>query len=227
MNISEFTDALILGFFLAFMIGPVFFMLLQTSILYGARRAIAFDLGAITGDAAFIAIAFYGSKPALDLIKDDPLVFILGGGILISYGVLSYFNKQNRGRLQDPELTVNEKNPTYLGLFFKGFFLNFINIGVLGFWLAMIVLIGPSLDMESNHFFQYFGTILLGYFLTDLIKIQLAKQLKSKITPAVSFKLKRVLALVFIVFGVFLLIKGFLPSDAVLPEELNNFIQGE
>lgn len=225
MGFSEIKDALFLGFIMAFMIGPVFFTLLQTSILYGARRAIAFDLGAISGDAVFIIIAYYGSRPALELIKDDPLVFAIGGAVLVTYGLFSFFRKKDRPQLEDPELTITEDNPSYTGLFFKGFFLNFINIGVLGFWIAMIVVIGPSLDMNGNFIFEYFGTILLGYFLTDLIKIHLAKQLKSKMTPAVNYKLKRILALIFIIFGLSLIFKGFYPSENAMPQELNKFIQ--
>ena len=57
MDIYDFKNALLIGFFIAFMIGPVFFMLLQTSILKGARAAIIFDLGVVFGDITFILIA--------------------------------------------------------------------------------------------------------------------------------------------------------------------------
>jgi threonine/homoserine/homoserine lactone efflux protein len=49
------------GIFLSFMIGPVFFILLETSILKGFRAAIVFDLGVILGDIVFIGIAYLGS----------------------------------------------------------------------------------------------------------------------------------------------------------------------
>ena len=57
---------------MAFMIGPVFFVLIQTSILKGARAAIVFDLGVLLGDVSFILIAYYGSRSLLEKIKDDP-----------------------------------------------------------------------------------------------------------------------------------------------------------
>ena len=62
----------------------------------------------------------------------------------------------------------------------KGFFLNFINIGVLGFWLGLIVVIGPTLDMNPNHIFWYFTTIIISYFTTDLGKIFLAQEIKKE-----------------------------------------------
>ena len=45
--IEDIQAAIPLGFFLAFMIGPVFFMLIETSITKGVRAAIAFDIGVI------------------------------------------------------------------------------------------------------------------------------------------------------------------------------------
>jgi threonine/homoserine/homoserine lactone efflux protein len=96
MDIYDFKNALIIGFFMAFMIGPVFFMLIQTSILKGARAAIVFDLGVIIGDLTFILIAYYGSRPLLEKIKDDPRLFFIGGLVLVIYGLITYFNKENK-----------------------------------------------------------------------------------------------------------------------------------
>ena len=54
--------AISLGIILAFTIGPVFFILIETSITKGARSALAFDLGAILGDVFFIALAYWGTS---------------------------------------------------------------------------------------------------------------------------------------------------------------------
>ena len=70
MNFHIFKNAFLVGVFMAFMIGPVFFMLLKTSILKGARAAIAFNLGVILGDISFILIAYFGSRNLLEKIKD-------------------------------------------------------------------------------------------------------------------------------------------------------------
>ena len=67
-------------------------------------------------------------------------------------------------------------------------------------------------------FFLYFGTILLGYFITDLGKIFLAKQLKNKMTPPVIFRIKKIMGVILIICGVFLMLKGFIPNERI--EEL-------
>lgn len=216
MDIYDFKNALFIGFFMAFMIGPVFFMLIQTSILKGARAAIAFDLGVILGDLCFILMAYYGSRSLLEKIKDDPRLFFIGGLVLIIYGLITYFDTSNKKEVIKESKIINVpiKN-NYLKLFFRGFFLNFINVGVLAFWLGTVLVIGPSLKMNQHAIFAYFATVLLGYFMTDLGKIFLAKQLKNKMTPHVIYRVKKTMGIILIVCGVFLMLKGFIPNEKI------------
>ena len=216
MDFYDFKNAFLIGFFMAFMIGPVFFMLIQTSILKGARAAIAFDLGVILGDISFILIAYYGSRSLLEKIKDDPRLFFIGGLVLIIYGLITYFDKQNKKEALEDAKTVDVpiKN-NYIKLFFKGYFLNFINVGVLAFWLGTVLVIGPTLKMNESAIFWYFATIILGYAVTDLGKILLAKQLKNKMTPIVIYRLKRIMGIILLICGVFLMLKGFIPNESI------------
>ena len=117
MDIYHVKNAILFGFFLSFMIGPVFFMLIQTSILKGARAAIAFNLGVILGDVAFIVIAYFGSRHLLERIKDDPRLFFIGGLILIVYGTITYLDKSEKKELQ-ASLNLST-NINYFKLIFK------------------------------------------------------------------------------------------------------------
>ena len=216
MDFYDFKNAFLIGFFMAFMIGPVFFMLIQTSILKGARAAIAFDLGVILGDVSFILIAYYGSRTLLEKIKDDPRLFFIGGLVLIIYGLITYFDKQNKKEaLESAKIVEVPIKNNYIKLFFKGYFLNFINVGVLAGWLGVVVVVGPTLDMNPTSIFWYFTTVIIGYMLTDLGKILLAKQLKNKLTPLVIYRLKRIMGIILIVCGVFLMLKGFIPNEKI------------
>jgi len=147
----------------------------------------------------------------LERIKDDPRLFFIGGLILIVYGTITYLDKS--GKKETEESFKLATNNNYFKLILKGFFLNFINIGVLAFWLGLIVVIGPTLDMNPTSIFYYFTIILASYFLTDIGKIVLAKQLKSRMTPVVVYRIKRIMGILLIVFGVGLMLKGFLPKD--------------
>lgn len=216
MDFFHLKNALLIGFFMAFMIGPVFFMLLQTSVLKGAKAAIVFDLGVILGDVTFILISYFGSRSLLEKIKDDPRLFFIGGLVMIIYGLITYMDKENKKEsLEATKIIEVPVSNNYLKLFFKGFFLNFINIGVLAFWLGTVLVVGPTLNMNENSIFIYFSVIILGYFLTDLGKIFLAKQLKDKLTNNVVFRIKRIMGIILIIFGVFLMLKGFIPNEKI------------
>ena len=225
MVFNEIKEAVLIGFFLAFMIGPVFFMLIQTSIIKGARAAIAFDLGVVLGDIAFILIAYYGSKSLLEKIKDDPRLFYIGGLILLVYGIITYLDKSQKRVVQDETLVLPEKT-NYVKLFIKGFLLNFINIGVLAFWLGMIVVVGSNLQMNSGKIFNFFSVILLSYFITDIGKIMLAKQLKKYLTPNVTYKIKRAMGILLMVFGVVLILKGFIPRGKLNLKDVIEKVEG-
>lgn len=216
MDIYDFKNALLIGFFMAFMIGPVFFMLIKTSILKGAKAAIALDFGVILGDITFILISYFGSKSLLEKIKDDPRLFFIGGLVMIVYGLITYLDNSNKKELtDDADLVKIPESNNYLKLFIKGFLLNCINIGVLAFWLGTILVIGPAFEMNQHQIFMYFATVIAGYFITDLGKIFLAKQLKNKLTPQVILRIKKTMGIILIIFGIFLMLKGFIPNEKI------------
>ena len=207
-----------LGFFLAFMIGPVFFMLIETSITKGVRAAITFNLGVVVADVIFITIAYLSSYQLVENLSNLPGLYVFGGSILSIYGLIILIKKANQKEIQkqiDNTIKVN-----YLQLFIKGFLLNFINIGVLVFWLGIVLVAGPSLENEVTRFIIFFSVLILAYFMTDLIKIILAKQLKKKLTPSIIVKTKKTLGAMLVVFGLILIIKGFLPKDSFNTQDI-------
>jgi threonine/homoserine/homoserine lactone efflux protein len=185
------------GIFLSFMIGPVFFILLETSIIKGFRAAIVFDMGVVVGDIVFIGIAYLGSYRLIQSLKDKPALFIFGGILMID--------------TKQIDNDIIRKN--YFSLFIKGFFLNIINIGVLGFWLAIIISIGPKMEMETSRMMIFFAAVIGSYLLVDCVKILLAKQLKSKMTPSNILKIKKGISIVLMVFGLVLITQGWFPKE--------------
>ena len=210
MNIylQDFFQAIPLGFTLSFLIGPVFFVLLETSAIKGARAAIVLDLGVIFADIVFIAIAFLGSYRLLEQLTHHPALYGLGGMIMMVYGMITIIRKPKKESIENQtEIEIPKNN--YLGLFVKGFLLNFINIGVLAFWLAMIVIFSPKLDLNPTRIVVFFGGILIGYFIVDLLKIFLAKQFKSKMTPERVVKIRRIIGIILLIAGIWLIYEGF------------------
>ena len=216
--IEDIQAAIPLGFFLAFMIGPVFFMLIETSITKGIRAAIAFDIGVIIADALFIAVAYFSSFQLLENLSNLPGLYVFGGTILSVYGLIILIKKPNEKQIENEFNNTTKAN--YFQLFIKGFLLNFINIGVLVFWLGVVVVTGPSFENSINRFVVFFSTLLIAYFLTDLVKIILAKQLKKKLTPKIIIKIKKIIGALLIICGFILITKGFLPKDSLNPQNI-------
>lgn len=205
--------AIPLGFFLAFLLGPVFFILLETAAIKGFRAALSFDIGVVIADGVFLLIAYFSTSKLLERIKDDPALFIFGGVIMTTYGVMTFMKlKKSIPTTEQPEIRKLNKSD-YFGLAIKGFLLNFINIGVLGFWLGLIIVFGPKMDMEPDRLLVFFGSVLATYLAVDILKILLAKKLNHKLTPIRIFNFKRIISIVIIVFGAILISQGLFPSE--------------
>jgi threonine/homoserine/homoserine lactone efflux protein len=211
--LHDILSAIPVGFVLSIMPGAVFFVLLETSVLKGFKAAIAFDLGAVSSDIIFILIAYFSSYKLLEKIKDEPALFIFGGIVMLTYGVISFFKVRKTSKeelLGEDEKDIIRKD--YLSLFIKGFLLNFINIGVLGFWLAIIITWGPMLDQVPSRMFVFFVSVIATYFIIDLGKISLAKQLRSRLTVKNIMKIKQAISIILVVFGLALVVQGSFPD---------------
>jgi len=215
---DDILAAIPFGIILAFTIGPVFFVLLETSATKGFKSALIFDCGVILADVLFIVVAFFSTNKLLEKIKDDPNFLIFGGVLLVAYGLISFIKTSKSFRDIVREYHKVEIKKGYGKLFLKGFLLNFINIGVLLGWVAFIVL-ANTLTESKNGVLVFLSTILIVYFLVDLIKIIVAKKLKNKLTPRLIFKTKKIIALVILGFGVLLLVQGFFPEEKELLKE--------
>ena len=211
--INDILTGLPWGIFLSFMIGPVFFILIETSITKGFRAALAFDLGVVFGDIFFIGVAYLGSYRLIASLKDKPALFIFGGIVMVTYGIISFVKLKKQAKIQYEAIDDEIIKKNYGSLLAKGFFLNVINIGVLGFWLAIIISVGPKLDMQTPRMLTFFTSVIVSYLLVDCLKIVLAKQLKSKLTPTNILKIKKGISIVLIVFGVALMAQGWFPKE--------------
>lgn len=211
---TDLKEAIIIGLLLAFMIGPVFFMLIETSILKGFRAAFSFDLGVIIADIIFVLLAYFGSKPLLDNLENNPLFLKIGGLLLMVYGIFYFFNTRQKDIIQDETIVINQSS-NYLKLFFKGFFLNLINIGTLSFWLGLILVYGSQYQKNTKMLMVFFGTIILSYLSVDIFKILLAKKLRQNLTPTYVYKIKKAIAILLFIFGLVLFFKNLISDESL------------
>jgi threonine/homoserine/homoserine lactone efflux protein len=212
--IQDILTAIPLGIFLSFLIGPVFFVLLETSAVKGFRAALVFDLGVVLADLVFILIAYFSSYRLIQSLKNDPSIFIFGGILMLTYGIISFIKlKKLKNEVSQEKIEIVFQKKNYRALFIKGFLLNFINVGVLLFWFLILITVGPKLELETARMITFFTSVIFTYLIVDMGKILLAKQLKHKMTPKNILTIKKVISVLLIVFGLTIMLQGWFPSD--------------
>jgi len=192
------------GFFTAFIMGPVFWVLIETSITKGFRAAVAFDIGVVLADILFIVATYYGSVKLFLSESNKDGLFVLGGTIILLFGVYSWLTRSK----EEEKIEVTESKHNYFGLAAKGFAINIFNVGVFIFWGGVTIVAGPSTGNDPLSFATFFAIVLLSYFITDLGKIVVAKQLKVFINEKTIVFVKSLLALILVISGIVLIIGG-------------------
>ena len=211
----EFLPAVPLGILLSFSFGPLFFILLETSISKGIKQAFFIDVGVVAADITFFSVAYFGASKLITE-ENQPALFVLGGVLLSSYGVLSFFKTYKKRKKQQKGKVKVIQTPNLFSLAIKGYLLNIINVAVLFFWTGVLFVIGPKFEMETGKIWLFFLATVSTYILVNLCKYYFASKLKTKLTDSILYKMKQALNLFVFVFGVYLVVSGSMPSVIVL-----------
>ena len=211
---SEFLAAIPLSLLLVFSTGPVFFVIVETSITKGAKHAFCVDLGAVLADVVFILAALFSTQSLRSSLAENPRWFIIGGIVLCAFGLGSFIaSSRQKKRMSFHAKTLPKGN--YFFYVAKGFVLNIINIATFLFWVGLVVF-GAG--------FWFFVYVLLIYLLFDIVKIYLAKQLKTVLTPLVIYKVKQLVHIIILGFGLFFVFQGSFPEQK---EQLKTIIEAQ
>lgn len=155
--------AVILGVTLSFMVGPVFLLLLEIAMNKGAKRALAFDAGVLLADVLFILLILYSSSFLKD-ITNLAWVYGIGGVVIMIFGLYNIrMAKKKKHHLdEEDELPAARVMSPFLYAV-KGFFMNFLNVGVLAYWLATVVVMRATVDNDSEKMKVYFIVTVATY----------------------------------------------------------------
>lgn len=204
--------AIVTGFILSIMIGPVFFILLETSIRKGVRAALAFDFGVLLSDLIYIILAyiFYAEVAKLTSGQNSHLIKLFGGLIFIVFGIITLLKKPKGLASEDAEGISLAKDYVMLGL--KGFLLNFVNPAVIFYWFTVIAIGSkkPGEDGSGDNMLLYITILLVTFFSIDVLKVLGAKKLRPFITDRVLTGLNRFTGIIILVTGIVLFVKGLL-----------------
>lgn len=198
------------------MVGPAFFVLIETSILKGPKAGMFLDLGVLISDVMYITVAFLFFQEVTDLMESSNryILKVIGGGFFIAFGIYNVLKKkpiiQKKNLIKSSDLRAS----TYIMTFIKGFTINSVNPGVLFYWLTLMSILpdpNPSLMLSENQGLMiYIIIVLITFFSVDVLKILGAKKLKEILTPEWMRLINMVLGIVLILFGGLFLFQGII-----------------
>lgn len=202
-----FIEGTLLGLSLAFLFGfgPAFFALVQTGIYRGFIPGILLALGIFINDLLIVSLSVFSTTKIMGNIENFSLIGILGGILLIIFGIVTYRKKTD---IEDAEENSDIKTPHPLIYIGKGFLLNAVNPFVWIFWISIVVGITARFSAESSKLILFFSGTLSVVLLTDIIKTFAASQFKKFITYKFLIIINKVAGIAISGFGVFLMLKS-------------------
>ncbi|MCB9225528.1 MAG: LysE family transporter, partial [Crocinitomicaceae bacterium] len=121
------------GLLLSVMVGPAFFILIETSINKGVKHAIFFDTGVLLSDLIYLSLAYLFFSEVTALMESDHSFWlkIAGGTFFIFLGVSDVTKRRTRRDHKPPKKNMMEmKDITTSNLFvtlLKGLTFNLLN----------------------------------------------------------------------------------------------------
>lgn len=203
--LSLIFSAIGLGLMLSLVfIGPIFFLLIETSFSRGPKHALALDFGVVSADILCIVAAFFGSGDLVYLIDQHPGFYRITAFIIFIYAIYMMVSR-TKMHLQNEQKIINQN---YFKTFTNGFLLNILNIGVVLFWLVTVISVRNSFP-KLDEFLLYIAIVIGTYLSVDLLKIYLAKQFHEKLTEILANKIRKIVGFILIIFSFLIFLQSF------------------
>jgi len=206
-------QGILLGLVLSTLIGPIFFVIIETSLKDGIRSAFFLDLGVILSDVFYLLVYFiliiYFGVDLKGFRESDYLylLYLIGGVMFVSLSLIKIFKIKVKDTHSSPsEVEIKEKNT--FKLVATGFLLNVINPGVMVYWLLAAIYAISQFGENYGNIMAYFGITLAVYFSIDILKIYTARQFKKLSQPKNLKIMNFVVGSIYGVCGVGLLVGG-------------------
>jgi len=198
-------SAIGLGFMLSLVfIGPIFFLLIETSFSRGHKHALALDIGVISADILCIVASYFASGDIVTIIDDHPGFYRITALIVFVYGIFMMVSK-TKMHLPDEAKFISQN---YFKTFINGFLFNLLNVGVILFWLVTVISVRNQYP-DTQNFILYVSFVIATYLSIDLVKIFLAKQFHYKLTERLANNIRKTVGLILIGFSVFIFMQSF------------------
>ena len=211
MILELISQAFVIILLLTFSFGPAFFALINAGIKEGYRHGAMLALGIVLSDL-FLCIGvciliFFGAGNVLNSEKAQVISSIIGGGVLIVFGITYFIKKTAKPDQALEKMDVIAAEPNTFMLIVKGFLLNLFNPSVWLLWLANATAIGHTMNYSLFKMISFFVVVLALVFGIELGKVFLAGKIKRFLTDKTMHIVNYITGAALIVFGIILICK--------------------
>jgi L-lysine exporter family protein LysE/ArgO len=199
--VIPFLKGLATGMGLSMALGTVFFAIIHHSIQRGYKAGVKIAAGVLVSDVLFVSLVMSGSFLSSFLDKYEQEASITGASILSLFGLVQVLYHR-----KVPPVTVDTQGSDWT-LYLKGFFLNVINPVNFFVWVLISVTL-LTYGYETPQMIAFFSGTILSIFLTESALALFAASMSRWLTDSVKKTLQRVSGFVFLMIGLYLLIKA-------------------
>lgn len=202
-------DGIYLGLALSILLGPIFIVLIQTSLEHGAKAGLISASGIWVSDIIIVALTLMFIKKIRNYVEDPNFIFwvgMIGGIVLIAVGLLTTTKKSNLN-FDSPDIVPKGG---WMSHWMKGFLVNTINPFTFIFWLSTITsyVATKKLDLTESEIFV--SAIICMIILTDSLKVLLARIIRPRMNEKTLHVINKVAGSALIVFGFILMLRSVL-----------------
>jgi len=186
----------------------------------GYRAALFFAVGILLSDLTCLLLANWGASQFVYDQKYARFIGVLGGFLLIAFGLYEIFNKGKEVNLSDDKVGNTSVGSKPVLNIVKAYLMNIMTPFVFVFWIVWAGVINVRYGEEPLRVAAFFSIVLLTVFIIDNTKAYLATKLRVFISIK-SLRLVRVIAgLLLMFFGVYLFVRVFVNDPQQLPSAM-------
>ncbi len=203
---SAFLYGVPVGFFFCIALGPIFFLLIKSSIETGLRYSLFIVIGVVLADATLLAIAYGGIQAFLPKSNIDVTYWtqIFGGFLLTIMGMNTILKSPNPSQ----KITI-EKSTLIIKNLSKGYFMNVVNPANFMEWVGTAGILKSKYHFEAFENVSFYTGALLAVFFTELGIAYFAARLREVLKPSVIRGINIFTGVLFLVFAVWMFIEAW------------------
>lgn len=199
-------EGILFGLTLTILLGPIFIVLIQSSLENGSKAGLIAASGIWFSDIVIVVLSLKFVQNISPYVQSQGFVLwvgLIGGVVLIGVGVASLFKKAVINFKQEPM-----GKSGMFSYWIKGFMVNTVNPFTFIFWLSTITTFVAKRQLNDLESWLFVGSIILTIIVTDSMKVFLAKVIRKRITTEKLTLINKIAGSALIIFGFILLLRS-------------------